>query len=80
MTQYEYKLIELEMPGDLTAAIAKTFYGTPLSTEDRRSINVFVEKELNELGKKGWLLHNSSGLITLPTLLVYRTKGAKNVR
>ncbi len=75
----EYKIIELNMPADLTAAITKTFYGTPLSVEDRKNINTFVEKELNELGKKGWMLHNS-GLATLPTLLVYKTKGVRNVR
>ena len=76
MTQYEYKIVELEMPPELTAAIAQTFYGTPLSVDTRKNINAVVEKELNELGKKGWLLHNS-GLATLPTLLVYKPKGAK---
>ena len=76
MIQYEYKIIELDMSPELTAAIAQTFYGTPLTVEVRKNINAVVEKELNELGKKGWLLHNS-GLATLPTLLVYKTKGAK---
>ena len=76
MIQYEYKIVELEMPPELTAAIAQTFYGTPLTVEIRKKINAVVEKELNELGKKSWLLHNS-GLATLPTLLVYKTKGVK---
>jgi len=68
------------LPAELTAAITNSFLGNPLPTEVRKQINIVVQNELNELGKKGWLLHNS-GLATLPTLLVYKTKGVrKNVR
>jgi len=79
MTQYEYKIVELELPEDLSAAVAHAFLGNPLNPQQRQNLNTFVEKKLNELGKNGWLLHNS-GLATIPTLLVYKTKGARNVR
>ena len=77
--QVEYKIVELDLPAEITAAITNSFLGTPLPTEIRKAINVLVQNELNQLGKKGWLLHNS-GLATLPTLLVYKTKGVRNVR
>jgi hypothetical protein len=76
MTQYEYEIIDLQLPADLSEALARAMYGTPLPPEARRSINEFVKKQLNELGKKGWLMHNS-GLTTLPTLVLYKVKGAK---
>jgi hypothetical protein len=77
MTKYEYKIIELSLPPELSEAITHSFFGQPLSGDMRRKINEVVEKELNELGKNGWLLHNS-GLATLPTLLVHRIKGARS--
>jgi len=78
MTSYEYKVVEIEFTEEITAAMTNSILGSPLPTDIRKQINLLVEKELNELGKKGWLLHNS-GLNTVPTLLVYKTKGAKNV-
>lgn len=69
----EYKIIELDMPAELTAIIAKSYYGNPASHEERISINEYVGKELNKLGKEGWMLHNS-GLSSLPTLLLFKNK------
>lgn len=73
--KYEYKILELDLPSELTEAITRGMFGQPLSREQRLQINGLVETKLNELGKNGWLLHNS-GLATLPTLLIYRIKGA----
>jgi hypothetical protein len=79
MKKYEYDLVEIAFPGDLLNELSAAVFGNPLSVESRKKINDLVKNTVNELGKKGWKWHES-GLATLPTIIVYREKGAKNVR
>lgn len=68
MNTFEFKVIELNIPGDLLA--------TALDPKIREKINPIIEETLNTYGKDGWRLH-MSGLTAMPTIILERQSATR---